>query len=89
LAKTVEEASLIRDQFKIPHDAKVIIKTAAFRPEKNHKAAVDAFSLLNKKGLSNVFLLFVGDGQSDTGKGEVPLGSGFPSGCSGTGTVDS
>ena len=29
------------------------------------------------------------DGQSDTGKGEVPLGSGFPSGCSGTGTVDS
>lgn len=25
------------------------------------------------------------DGQSDTGKGEVPLGSGFPSGCSGTG----
>jgi glycosyltransferase involved in cell wall biosynthesis len=62
LPKTVEEASLIRDQFKIPHDAKVIIKTAAFRPEKNHKAAVDAFSLLNKKGLSNVFLLFVGDG---------------------------
>ena len=62
LPKTVEEASLIRDQFKIPHDAKVIIKTAAFRPEKNHKAAVDAFSLLNKNGLNNFFLLFVGDG---------------------------
>lgn len=59
---TVEETSSIRNQFNIPKDAKVIIKTAAFRKEKNHKAAVDAFKLLYKNGLNNVFLLFVGDG---------------------------
>lgn len=62
LPRTVEEACLIRDQFKIPYDAKVIIKTAAFRPEKNHKAAVDAFNLLNKNESNNLFLLFVGGG---------------------------
>ena len=62
LPQTLEEASLIRYQYGIPNDAKVIIKTAAFRPEKNHKAAVDAFNMLNKKGLNNVFMLFVGDG---------------------------
>lgn len=59
---SLDERSLIRNQFKIPIDAKVIVKTAAFRPEKNHKAAVDAFNLLNNNGFNNLFLLFVGDG---------------------------
>jgi len=68
MPKTVDETSLVRTRYGIPIDAKVIVKTAAFRPEKNHKAAVDAFNLLNKNGYNNLFLLFVGDG---TLKGEV------------------
>lgn len=59
---SLNESSLIRNQYGIPIDAKVIIKTAAFRPEKNHKAAVDAFHLLNSYQSHNVYLLFVGDG---------------------------
>jgi glycosyltransferase involved in cell wall biosynthesis len=62
LPNSLDESLKIRNQYGIPPDAKVIIKTAAFRPEKNHKAAVDAFHLLNKNGMNNVFLLFVGDG---------------------------
>jgi glycosyltransferase involved in cell wall biosynthesis len=62
MPKTVDETTLVRTQYSIPKDAKVIIKTAAFRPEKNHKAAVDAFNIMNKNGLNNLFLLFVGDG---------------------------
>ncbi|MBI9041324.1 glycosyltransferase [Lutibacter sp.] len=62
MPKTLEETGLIRAQFGIPKDAKVIIKIAAFRAEKNHKAAVDAFNILNEKGIHNIFLLFVGDG---------------------------
>lgn len=62
LPNSLDESSLIRNQFGIPHEAKVIIKVAGFRLEKNHKAAVDALNLLNEGGLKNVFLLFVGDG---------------------------
>jgi glycosyltransferase involved in cell wall biosynthesis len=67
LPKILEEKKIIRMQYGIPIDAKVIIKTAAFRPEKNHKAAVDAFNILEKKGMNNLFLLFVGDGQLKSG----------------------
>jgi glycosyltransferase involved in cell wall biosynthesis len=59
---SLNESSLIRNQYGIPIDAKVIIKTAAFRPEKNHKAAINAFHLLNSYENHNVYLLFVGDG---------------------------
>jgi glycosyltransferase involved in cell wall biosynthesis len=62
LPKTLEEKSSIRMRYGIPKEAKVIIQVAAFRPEKNHRAAVDAFNLLNKNRLDKLFLLFVGDG---------------------------
>jgi glycosyltransferase involved in cell wall biosynthesis len=59
---SLNESAQIRNLYGIPLDAKVIVKTAAFRPEKNHKAAVDAFNLLNKYEGNPVYLLFVGDG---------------------------
>jgi glycosyltransferase involved in cell wall biosynthesis len=62
LPNNIEKRSFIRDQYKIPSDAKVFIKVACFRTEKNHKAAVDAFYILNKSGLQNCYLIFVGDG---------------------------
>lgn len=62
LPKTLEEVTLVRKQYGIPKNAKVIIKTAAFRPEKKHKEAVNALNVLIQGGLENVFLLFVGDG---------------------------
>ena len=62
LPNSVDEPLLVRNQYGIPPDAKIIIKTAAFRPEKNHKAAVDAFNRLYENGRNNVFLLLVGDG---------------------------
>jgi glycosyltransferase involved in cell wall biosynthesis len=61
-AITIEETTLIRMKYGIPMDAKVIIQTAAFRPEKNHKAAIDAFNLLSKNGHNNLYLVFVGEG---------------------------
>jgi glycosyltransferase involved in cell wall biosynthesis len=61
-ANTIEETTLIRMKYGIPIDAKLIIQTAAFRPEKNHKAAIDAFNLLSKKGYNNLYLVFVGEG---------------------------
>ena len=62
LPNSVDESLLIRNQYGIPPDAKVIIQTAAFRPEKNHKAAIDAFNRLYENGMKDVFLLLVGDG---------------------------
>ena len=62
LPNSVDESLLIRNQYGIPPDAKVIIQTAAFRPEKNHKAAIDAFNRLYENGMNNMFLLLVGDG---------------------------
>ena len=53
---------LIRSQFGVPEDAIVIIKTAVFRPEKNHRGSLEALRLLIQKGFDNVYLLFVGDG---------------------------
>jgi len=61
-ANTIEENTLIRMKYRIPIDAKVIIQTAAFRPEKNHKVAIDAFNVLYKDGYDNLYLLFVGEG---------------------------
>jgi glycosyltransferase involved in cell wall biosynthesis len=62
LPSELDETSMVRIKYAIPKDAKVIIKTAAFRPEKNHKVAVDALNILIEKGFNNVYLLFVGDG---------------------------
>ena len=62
IPKSADEISIVRTKYGIPKDAKVIIKTAAFRPEKNHIAAVDAFKLLLKNDINNTYLLFVGDG---------------------------
>jgi glycosyltransferase involved in cell wall biosynthesis len=61
-ANTIEQTNAIRTKYGIPTYAKVIIQTAAFRPEKNHQAAIDAFNVLYKEGYCNLYLLFVGEG---------------------------
>jgi len=52
----------IRKQYNIPEDAPVIILTAAFRTEKNHRGAISALAILRDKYKSNAYLLFVGNG---------------------------
>ena len=58
----LSEKMQIRDKFAIPHSAKVIIMTAAFRIEKNHDGALEAFKLLLENTSEEVYLMFVGDG---------------------------
>lgn len=52
----------IRKTFGIPHDAKVIVKAASFRVEKNHLGAVKALKLLHTIYQYKAYLLFLGDG---------------------------
>ncbi len=52
----------IRDQYGIPVDASVIIMTAAFRPEKNHRGAIKSLRILHSEHRKKAYLLFVGDG---------------------------
>jgi len=56
------ERELIRHKFNIPLSAKVIILTAGFRAEKNHKGALRALTILHKKYQCPAYLLFVGNG---------------------------
>jgi glycosyltransferase involved in cell wall biosynthesis len=51
-----------RERYGIPENAKVIIMTASFRPEKNHAEAVKALGIVHGKGLKDTYLLLVGDG---------------------------
>jgi glycosyltransferase involved in cell wall biosynthesis len=52
----------IRTQYGIPDGAKVIIMTAAFRPEKNHIGAIKALQQLHAVHNQKAYLLFVGEG---------------------------
>jgi glycosyltransferase involved in cell wall biosynthesis len=51
-----------RKKFGIPENAKVIIKAAAFRPEKNHLGALKALHILHTKYNIKAYLLLAGDG---------------------------
>ena len=57
-----DSRSQIRKKYGIPHDAKVIVKAASFRVEKNHLGAVNALKLLHTAYDCKAFLLFLGDG---------------------------
>jgi glycosyltransferase involved in cell wall biosynthesis len=59
---TNEDFIRIRKELGIPYYAEVIIMTATFRSEKNHKGAIDALELLYSKGKTDVYLVFVGAG---------------------------
>ncbi|MFN4313790.1 MAG: glycosyltransferase [Chitinophagaceae bacterium] len=52
----------LREQLGIPVNARVIILTAGFRPEKNHLGAVRILKSLHESGYPGIYLLFVGDG---------------------------
>ncbi len=52
----------MREKLGIPYDAKVLILSAAFRPEKNHVGAIEALQILHQKYKQEVYLLCVGDG---------------------------
>lgn len=56
----------VRDKLSIPYTAKVIIMTAAFRIEKNHVGAIEAFKKLRETLSEDVYLLLVGDGPLKT-----------------------
>ncbi|MEO5564099.1 MAG: glycosyltransferase, partial [Chitinophagaceae bacterium] len=51
-----------RTTYNIPADAKVIIKAAAFRVEKNHAGAVRALHILHNKYGQKAHLLLLGEG---------------------------
>jgi glycosyltransferase involved in cell wall biosynthesis len=52
----------IREEYGIPLSAKVIVISAAFRPEKNHLGAINALQLLHSAYQEEAYLLLVGDG---------------------------
>lgn len=52
----------IRNSYHIPQEAKLIIKAASFRVEKNHMGAVKALRLLHTLHQCKAYLLFLGDG---------------------------
>jgi glycosyltransferase involved in cell wall biosynthesis len=52
----------IRSAYNIPPAAKVIIKAASFRVEKNHTGAVRALQILHTVHHNKAYLLFLGDG---------------------------
>lgn len=54
-----------RQRLGIPDNARVIILTAALRPEKRHEEAVAALRILRDRGFDDVFLLFVGGDVAD------------------------
>ncbi len=56
------ERMQIRKEWGIPPDAKVIILTAAMRPEKNHVGAIRALQMLHENKGIPAYLLIVGDG---------------------------
>lgn len=56
----------IRKNYRIPADAKVIIKAASFREEKNHLGAVKALKILHSEHQCKAYLLFLGDGMMMT-----------------------
>lgn len=62
ISVNLSEKIQIRDKFSIPHSAKVIIMTAAFRIEKNHAGALEAFKLLLENSSEDIYLMLVGDG---------------------------
>lgn len=62
----LSEKMQIRNKFAIPHSAKVITMTAAFRIEKNHAGALEAFKLLLENTSEEVYLMLVGDGPLKT-----------------------
>jgi glycosyltransferase involved in cell wall biosynthesis len=62
LAPADRNNSETREKFGLPADAKVIIKAAAFRPEKNHLGAIKALQILHQQYNQKAYLLFAGDG---------------------------
>lgn len=61
-SQTIREETRLK--YDIPLDAKVVVQTAAFRPEKNHVAALKALHVINtKENAEKLYLLLVGDGQ--------------------------
>jgi glycosyltransferase involved in cell wall biosynthesis len=62
MAHNLIEKIQVRDKLSIPQTAKVIIMTAAFRIEKNHVGAIEAFKKLRENLSEDVYLLLVGDG---------------------------
>ncbi len=52
----------IRETYNIPANAKVIIKAAAFRKEKNHTGAVRALHVLHSDHQCKAYLLLLGEG---------------------------
>ena len=77
------------------YNARIYVTVNTILKEEELKEAEEMIHALYRVGVDALIVQDMGitklyaDGESDTGKGEVPLGSGFPSGCSGTGTVDS
>jgi glycosyltransferase involved in cell wall biosynthesis len=53
---------LLREQYNLPHNAKVIILTASLRPEKNHEGAIRSLKILHSKYNLQAYLLLVGGG---------------------------
>ncbi len=51
-----------RKNYQIPADAKVIVKAASFRVEKNHIGAVKALKLLHDQYKCPAYLMLLGDG---------------------------
>lgn len=58
-----ESRSRIRNTYHIPEHAKVIVKAASFREEKNHLGAVKALKILHNQYNCQAYLLFLGDGR--------------------------
>lgn len=56
------ERKAIRSSLGIPDDAKMVVLSAAFRPEKNHLGAVNALKIVHEKHKRKIYLLLVGDG---------------------------
>ena len=61
-AESSDDRNRIRERYGIPTQARVIIMTASFRVEKNHAEAVKALGLLHARGMTDTYLLLVGDG---------------------------